>query len=412
MENKKVFKNTLKILLFSVLIGLSGGVLGTLFSKCIALVTGVRSNNSWLIYFLPIAGFLIVFIYDKLKVTGVGTNQVIKNCTGETKLSPLITPAIFVCSAISHLFGASVGREGAALQLGGGLTSLFERIFKLEDEETQILTYCGMAALFSAVFGTPIAAFIFALQIVFVWKIRFKAVVPTFVSSLIAYSFAVLLGSHPERFHIGNIPNFSGLLLLSVVSFSVLCGLVAMFFCYSIEWCEKLFKKLFKNAYLRVAAGGIVTVVLTLLVKCNDYNGAGVNIIEKIFEAGEFKPEAFFVKMVFTCIAVAAGYKGGEIVPTLFIGATFGALLASIVGLPVAFGAVIGMTALFCGVTNCPLAAIALSLEMFSGKCALYIIIASIISFFVSGNISLYSAQKPYSLKQFFKFSKKSLKNT
>lgn len=405
-------KSALKLIGLYLLTGILSGALGTLFSKTIALVTNIRSQNNFIIYLLPIAGLLIVFMYDKLKVTGVGTNQVIKNCTGEAELSPLITPAIFLGSAISHLFGASVGREGAALQLGGGLASFLSRTFKLDATKKQILTYCGMAGLFSAVFGTPFAAFVFTLQIAYVWKIRLNAVLPTLVSSISAYLVAIILGAHAERFTIGIIPSLSSTLILKVIILSSLSAVIAMLFCYSIECFENLFKKLFKNPYFRIVAGGVITVFITVLLKNNDYNGAGVHIIENIFENGTFKAEAFFIKLVLTCIAVASGYKGGEIVPTLFIGATFGSLIASLIGLPVAFGAAVGMTALFSGVTNCPIAAIVLSLELFSGGGAIYMLIASIISYALSGNISLYSAQKPYKLIKPFKYFKKYPKNT
>ena len=405
-------KSALKLIGLYLLTGILSGALGTLFSKTIALVTNIRSQNNFIIYLLPIAGLLIVFMYDKLKVTGVGTNQVIKSSTGEAKLSPLITPAIFLGSAISHLFGASVGREGAALQLGGGLAAFLSRIFKLDVKHMQILTYCGMAGLFSAVFGTPFAAFVFTLQIAYVWKIRLNAILPTLVSSISAYLVAALLGTHAERFNIGNIPSISLVIILKVIVISSLAALVAMLFCYSIKWFEVSFEKLFKNPYFRIIAGGIITVFITILLKNNDYNGAGVHIIENIFEAGTFKAEAFFIKLVLTCIAVASGYKGGEIVPTLFIGATFGSLIASLIGLPVSLGAAVGMTALFSGVTNCPIAAIVLSLELFSGGGAVYMIIASIISYALSGNISLYSAQKAYKLIKPFKYFKKYPKNT
>ena len=410
--DKTHIKSALKLICLYLLTGILCGALGTLFSKVIALVTDIRTQNSFIIYLLPISGLLVVFMYDKLKVTGVGTNQVIKSSVGEANLSPLITPAIFFGSAISHLFGASVGREGAALQLGGGLASFLSRVFKLDATKKQILTYCGMAGLFSAVFGTPFAAFIFTLQIAYVWKIRLNAVLPTLVSSISAYLVAALLGAHAERFTIGIIPSLSSTLILKVIILSSLSAVVAMLFCYSIECFENLFEKLFENPYFRIVAGGVITVFITVLLKNNDYNGAGVNIIENIFEHGTFKPEAFFIKLVLTCIAVASGYKGGEIVPTLFIGATFGSLIASLIGLPIALGAAIGMTALFSGVTNCPIAAIVLSLELFSGSGALYMIVASIIAFALSGNISLYSAQKPYKLINLSKYFKKYSKNT
>lgn len=408
---KRLLKIT-KLFLIYLLTGFLCGILGTLFSKTISLVTGVRSQNNWIIFLLPIAGLLIVFLYKKLKVYTVGTNQVIENCTNDENLSPLITPSIFMGSVFSHLCGASVGREGAALQLGGGLASFLSRTFSLDNTQKQILTYCGMAGVFSAVFGTPFAAFIFALQITYVWKIRLNAVLPTLISSFTAYFTAINIGAHPERFALNKIPNLTVLTLFKVIFISLLSALLAMFFCYSLRWTEKLFEKLFKNPYIRIVSGGIITVFLTVLLKTTDYNGAGVNVIENIFENVSFENEAFFLKLIFTCIAVGSGYKGGEIVPTLFIGATFGSLIASLIGLPVALGGAVGMAALFSGVTNCHIAAIVLCLELFSGNGIFYIIIAVFVALLFSGNISLYSAQKPYKLIKLSITSKKYVKNS
>jgi len=396
------FKSVLNLIFLSLLIGVFSGVIGTLFAKCISFVTTIRIQYVNLIYLLPLAGLFIVFLYKKLKVSGVGTNQVISSCEENTGVSFLLMPAIFLGTAISHLFGASVGREGAALQIGGGLASLLSRIFHLDEQKRKILTYCGMAGLFSAVFGTPLAAFFFSLQIAYVWKINLKSVIPTFIASGLSYFTSKLLNAHHEHFYIKSLPDFSLGLILKVILIAILSALIAMLFCYSLRWSKKLFKYLFKNEYLRIAIGGIITVFLTVLLRNTDYNGAGINIIEQIFENGNFAPEAFFIKLVFTCIAIASGFKGGEIVPSLFIGATFGALIASLLGIPVELGALVGMTALFCGATNCPLAAIFLSLEMFSGKGLLFILISVLVSYVVSGRISLYSAQK-IKFESFFK---------
>lgn len=398
------FIDNIKLIGLGLLTGILGGVLGALFSKTLTLVTDFRSQNNWLVYFLPFAGLLSVAIYKFLKTTEMSTNTVIKSCKEENTISPALTPAIFICSAISHLFGASVGREGAALQLGGGLATILSKLFRLDDTDRQILIYCGMAGLFSAVFGTPIAAFVFALQIVYVWRINYKAILPCFITSFTAYITSVGLGTHPERFEFNSVSvTFS--VIFKTIIISIFSAFLAMLFCYSLKYTEKSFKRLFKNSFLRIAVGGIITVLLTIIVKSNDYNGAGVKIIEHIFTNGEFKPEAFILKLVFTCVAVGTGFKGGEIVPTLFIGATFGSLAASSLGIPVTLGAVIGMTTLFGGVTNCPLAAIFLSLEMFSGKGLIYIVISAIISYLFSGRISLYSAQKVIDFKKFIKNS-------
>lgn len=400
------FKNNCCLIIrglsLSVIVGLISGIIGAVFSKSISLVTVVRNANSWLIYFLPIAGILSVTLYKLLNVSGMGTNQVIKSANGKNALSPLLAPTVFIGSVLSHLCGASVGREGAALQLGGSISTFFGSLFHLEEKERQILIYCGMAGLFSAVFGTPFAAFIFALEVAYVGHIWLKAVFPTLLSSVTAYFIAILLGSHPERFSISELPQLSFSVIWKVVLISLLGAVISMLLCFSLKYCERLFKKLFINEFVRIAIGGAIIVLLTLILKTTDYNGAGIDVIERIFDEGTVNYEAFLLKLIFTSVSVAAGFKGGEIIPTLFIGAAFGASSASLLGMYPPLGAAVGMTALFCGVTNCPLAAILLSVEMFSGEGWLYVIITAVISFLLSGRVSLYSAQKVAGFKDLF----------
>ena len=384
------------------LIGIMCGIVGTLFAKCIALVTSIRTQHSYLLYFLPVAALVSVGAYKLFKVSGMGTNEVIKNTYGNDTVSPLLAPAVFIGSVISHLFGASVGREGAALQLGGGISAYLGLKLKLANEEKRIITFCGMAGLFSAVFGTPFAAFAFALEIVFVGHIYYKAILPSFISSFAAYFTAALLGAHTERFNLKNIPEINFSIIWKIIVIAMLCALISMLFCYAIKYSERIFKKLFKNEYIRIASGGVIIVLLTLISGSTDYNGAGIDVIEKLFDEGSFKPEAFLLKMLFTAVAVGAGFKGGEIIPTLFIGATFGGLAGTFLGLTPDFSAAIGITALFCGVTNCPIASIFLALEMFSGKGFFYVALTALISFLLSGRVSLYSAQKTEGFKDLF----------
>ena len=395
------FKNYIKLLLLSLLVGISGGVVGGIFARLITLITNVRLANGWLICFLPIAGVLIVFIYKKLDIMGVGTDNVLKSVNRELAINGKLTVGIFITAAISHLFGASVGREGAALQIGGGISAFLSKKFNLSNDDTKILIRVGMAAVFSAVFGTPLAAFVFALEVAEVGKIHLKSVLPCLVSSFSAFGIALLIGIHPERFHLANTPVFSGGILWRIAVLTLLCAGLAILFACSLHFSEKVAHKFFKSPYLRIIVGGGLLLALTVLVGNQDYNGAGVGVIERIFDPNyinpnslDYSPFAFALKIVFTCIAVSAGFKGGEIVPTLFIGATFGALVADLVGMPTEFGAALGMILLFCGVTDCLLASVCLSFELFNGVGFFYFIIPSVIVFFISGKFSLYAEQK------------------
>lgn len=401
MTVKKILSH-LKLLLLYIVTGIVCGGIGTLFSKSISFVTTIRHNTPWTLYLLPVAGIVSVALYQLLKVTDMGTNHVIRSTRDTNDISPKLLPAVFSASVLSHLFGASVGREGAALQLGGSTAVYVSRLLKLDRSIEKTLIYCGMAGVFASVFGTPLAAAFFALEVVFVGHLYYRALFPVCITSFVSYYTAMLLGARAERFAIVSVPSFSFDTVWKTVLISFLAAGVSILFCLSLKYTERLFEHLFRNAYLRIALGGIVVVLLTVAVGNYDYNGAGTDVIERIFHNGEFSHIAFLLKLLFTAIAVGSGFKGGEIVPTLFIGATFGALMGTLFGLPVAFAAALCMIVLFCGVTNCPLASIFLAAELFSGKGIGYMAIAVVVCYCASGKISLYSAQQVDGLKKWF----------
>lgn len=394
------FKKYLKFLAICVLLGISGGIIGAAFSISIGLVTQLRQSNGWLICLLPIASLLIVFIYKLLGISDMGTNSVLKSADDKNALSSKLPLGIVVCSIISHTLGASVGREGAALQIGGGAATFFAQKFGLSNRQRQILVRAGMSAVFAAVFGTPLAAFFFALEIVRVGVLHIKSTIPCFLTAFTGYYTALFFGAHPERFNLLVVPKFSFDIAWKIGVLTLLVSLLSIGFCYSLKYTSKFAKSFIKNPYIRISLGGAIVLLLTVIVGNQDYNGAGVHIVEHIFEASfnpsslSFRPEAFLLKLIFTSVCVAAGFKGGEIVPTLFIGATFGALVATVLGFSVGFGAALGMILLFCGVTNCPLASLFLGIELFSGVGMYYLLPTIAVCFFLSGKVSLYSAQK------------------
>jgi len=387
-------KNCLKWLVLCAVAGICSGIIGAWFSLGVEAVTELRIRFDCLIYFLPLGGVLSVLVYRLFKTNGQGTNNVLKAMRGEGEVSPKLAPSIFTAALFSHLFGASVGREGAAVQIGGSLAAFLSKIFKLEKEEIRILTYCGMAGVFSAVFGTPFAAVFFALEVAVVGKIYIKAIVPTLLTSICAYFTSVFLGTRPERFKIEELGKTNALSVAKTVLIVIAAAALSIAFCYVLKFGKSFFQRLFKWEIVKIAAGAIVIVLLTLAVGTKDYSGAGTSVIEAVFAGEETQKAAFLIRFVFAAIAVSAGFKGGEIIPTLFIGATFGAFAASLLGIPTALGGLVGLTAMFCGATNCLFASIVLSLELFSGKGAGFVIMAAVISFFISGKISLYSAQK------------------
>lgn len=399
--NKKIenaFNYIFTFLKWSVIAALTGavsGLVGTIFHVSIEAATSMREYRPSLIYFLPFAGLFIIALY---RICGMlenkGTDAVISSVRDEGKVPFLLAPLIFVSTFITHLFGGSAGREGAALQLGGSIGSMIGRLISLDDKDMHIIVMCGMSGMFSALFGTPLAAVFFALEVISVGEIYYSGLIPCLVSAIVAYALSVLCGVEPTRFVIAEIPDYSSVLLLKTVGIAILCAILSMVFCIVMHGAAKGLKKTFKNEFVRVFAGGVIIVVLTKLLGTTDYNGAGMNIITAAVTEGHAKPLAWAFKIIFTAITIGAGYKGGEIVPTLFIGAAFGCVLSPIFGVDPTFGAAVGIVALFCGVVNCPIASIMLSIELFGAHGILFFAVAAGVSYMLSGYYGLYHSQK------------------
>ena len=390
-KNMPVF---LRVVLISVLIGVVCGLTGAAFVKAISFVTSIRENNDWVLYLLPLFGLVVAVLYRKFEIEGTGTNHIIKSVRTNKRVSPLLGVAVFFGTVFSHLGGASVGREGAALQLGGSIGEFFAEKFKIPEGFRRILVMSGMSACFSALFGTPVAAFVFVLEVVRVGERCLAAMPPAFISGGIAFLVANSLGVEPEQFPLSSVPDFSFNVLWKFVVIAAVGAYVSEFFVYALHYSEKGFKKLLKNEYIRVVVGGVILIALTKIVGTNDYNGGGMNVLHHIFTDGTVHYEAFLLKIIFTAISVGACFRGGEIVPTLFVGGTFGGAAASLLGLDPAFGAAVGIVTLFSGVTNCPVSTIILACAMFGVEGVGYFSIASIISYALSGKVSLYKGRK------------------
>ena len=378
----------------ALLTGAVGGAVGAAFRYSVNLVTDVRLNNPWLHYLLPAGGLAIAFLYRVTKLSGhADTNLIINSVRSDSKVPILLAPVIFISTVITHLFGGSAGREGAALQLGGCIGSFFGRVFRLNEKDLPIAVMCGMSGLFSALFGTPLTATVFAMEVISVGIFYYSAFLPCIVSSLTAYSITSLFGLEPTAYELTKIPalNFQNIALTAVIG--IAAAVVSILFCVSLEQTHRLAAKYLKNEYLRTAVGGAVIVLLTLIVGTR-YNGIGGDVIASAITRGEALPYDFILKMLFTAITIGFGYKGGEIIPTFFIGATMGAVLAPLLGMPAEFGAAAGLIALFCAVVNCPIASIILSIELFGSAGLIFFAIALAVSYMLSGYYSLYSGQK------------------
>ncbi len=390
---KNYITEIFKWFFLALLTGTLSGIIGSLFDLAVEYVTTIRAEHSFIIYLLPLGGIIITIIYRLLKVKNIGTDHIIKSVREKEVVPFALLPAIFSGTVITHFLGGSAGREGAALQLGGSIGSKIGSLFKLNENEMHIIIMCGMSGVFSAIFGTPVTAAIFVIEVASVGLFHHNALLPNLTASLSALYIAKLFNIHPVRFTLSASPDLNAVNMLKLTALSIAVAVVSMIFCFVMHKTHKVSAKYIKNDYLRAFSGGLIIVILTLLVGNNDYNGAGMNIIEKAI-SGETVPYAFLLKIIFTAVTIGFGFKGGEIIPTMFIGATFGCFAGPLFGLPADFSAAIGLIALFCAVINCPIASIILSIELFGTDNIVFFAVACAVSYVFSGYFSLYGTQK------------------
>ncbi len=384
---------TLKWLVLSVVIGILCGLLGALFYNGVVFATNAREQYPFILYALPFAGLFIVFLYKRLHISGVGTDHIVESAREGTPLPLRLVPAIFIGTILTHLCGGSAGREGAALQIGGGIGNNVGKLFRLTEEDLKIATMAGMAAVFSALFGTPITATVFVASFLVVGHVYTAMYFPGFISAISAYAIARYFGMVPFAAKLVQ-PELDIVIFLKVMLLALIGAMVSALFVKTLHFTGEMYKRYLKNEYLRVVVGAGLIIALTLLLGTRDYNGAGGSVIGRALTEGQAVPYAFLLKILFTALTLEAGFKGGEIVPSFFIGSTFGAFFGSLLGISPQFGAAIGLVVVFGGATNTLIAPIFLAIEAFgAGEGTVYFTMAAIISFMMSGYNGLYSKQ-------------------
>ncbi len=397
-EIKNAVENNLKYFLkwafLSILIGCAGGLIGGVFGLAIKKAAGFFGSCHWLLYLLPVSGCLIVWLYRTFHEEGNrGTNMVLDSISSDASITPATGPLIFISTVLTHLTGGSAGREGAALQLGGSIGSLIGKALHLDQRDLKIAVMCGMSGCFGALFGTPLAAAVFCMEVISIGVMYYAALVPCLFSSLIGAGISGKLGLSAEHFTIVEIPEFGLKPAVLIIVLGILCALISMTFCVFLHEAEHWYRRFFKNPYIRILAASLILIGLTLVTGTMAYNGSSMGLIEQAIE-GHVPYEAFFLKAVFTAVTLGAGYKGGEIVPTLCVGATFGCAVGMLLGFSPSLCAACGMIALFAGVTNCPVSSILIAFEMCGFEAMPYFALAVAVSFTLSGYYGLYKSQK------------------
>lgn len=373
------------------LIGGIGGIIGSVFHIGVNYATQVRLAHPWVLYLLPVLGVIIAGLYRVTKVEGKDTNAVIESVHFGKNVPVLLVPVIFVSTVLTHLGGGSAGREGAALQIGGGIGHTTGRLLHLGEKDLPLATLCGMSAVFSALFGTPLTAAVFAMEVISVGVFYYAGLIPCLTAALVGYLVSLMMKVPPTRFAVAD-PGLDAWTMVLVILLAIGCAVVSILFCRGLQETGRRAARLLPNPFIRAFVGGVLVIGLTLLVGNTDYNGAGMEVVGRAI-GGEVGGWAWLLKLLFTAVTIGFGFKGGEVVPSFFVGACFGCVLGGFLGLPAGFGAAIGLVAVFCGAVNCPIASVFLSIELFGTGDLLYFAMACAISYLLSGYCGLYSSQ-------------------
>ncbi|WP_231582721.1 voltage-gated chloride channel family protein [Pedobacter sp. BMA] len=412
--------------LITIPVAVSIGSMVALFLWLLQGAIHLRFANKWLLYLLPLAGIVIHLIYKVAgKSSEKGNNLILTEITKPENGVPMVmAPLILVTTIITHLFGGSAGREGTAVQIGGSIAGTFGKWFRLDEHEIRILLTAGIAAGFGAVFGTPLTGAIFAMEVLVIGKINYTSLLPCLIAGIVGDLTVAAWGIHHTPYRIDIIPDSSYflsdylpvnlLLLFKVILSAIAFGLASYIFSLAIHLVKSFFSNIGKNKWLIPVCGGLTIILLTLLLGKPDYLSLGVDpeykgavTIASAFHAGGAEHFSWLWKTIYTAITLGTGFKGGEVTPLFYIGATLGNTLAGWMDAPVGLFAALGFIAVFAGATNTPLACTVMGVELFGSQYILFFAVACFTAYLFSGQAGIYTAQEPGIPKLFSKSKQK-----
>lgn len=394
VDNQFSIKYALKWVFICACVGIFSGLASALFLVSLEWVSNYRDGHLWIIWLLPLGGLFIGLLYYHFgKDVVKGNNLILEEYENPKKTIPfLMAPMVLTGTLITHLFGGSAGREGTAVQMGSAIADQFSTVFALSKSERKTILIIGISAGFASIFGTPLAGALFALEVLFFSKINFKSIIPSFFTAYIAYFVVEFLEVKHTHYSIPFVPNISitnlGLIILAGIVF----GLTAMLFSKTTHFFGQLFSKFIAFPPIRPLIGGTILAIAFYFIGNTKFIGLGIPVIVDSFEnvSGNFD---FLLKILFTAFTLGAGFKGGEVTPLFFIGATLGSALSAFIPLPIALLAGMGFVAVFSGATHTPVACTIMGMELFGIDCGIYIGLSCLIAYFCSGYIGIYSSQ-------------------
>ncbi len=384
-----------KWVVLATLVAALAGSASALFLFCLDWATQTREANRWLIWGLPVAGFMVGWVYLKFgQHVEAGNNLLIDEIHDPQKVVTLrMAPFVLVSTVVSHLFGASVGREGTAVQMGGALSDQLTHIFKLNTADRRMVLMAGISAGFASVFGTPLAGAVFALEVLAIGRIRLDALLPCVIAAVVADQVGLMWGVQHTHYEVGWVPPITVWLLVAMVVAGAVFGLTGKLFADGTHALSGVMKKHIAYAPLRPLLGGAVIAAVVMWGSFDRYIGLGIPVMVEAF-AHPLAPTDFLGKMAFTIASLGSGFKGGEVTPLFYIGATLGNALAPLLDAPFALLAAVGFVAVFAGAANTPIASTLMAMELFGAETGVFAALACVMSYVCSGHSGIYRAQR------------------
>ncbi|GGK69024.1 chloride channel protein [Rufibacter glacialis] len=385
----------LRWLVLALVVGVLAGSASALFLWLLDWATAFRETHLWIIAFLPVAGFLIGWLYHRWgKEAEAGNNAVLRAIQqpAATQVPLIMAPLVLVATILTHLVGGSAGREGTAAQMGGALADQVARLFRLRPRYRQLLLICGLSAGFSSVFGTPLAGAIFGVEVFLLGHLRYQALLPSLLAALIAHVVTTAWGIEHTLFPVVEGPTLTGWTLGATLLAGICFGLAARLFSWATQAVSHTFKTTIAYPPLRPVVGGVLLVLVVWGLGTTKYIGLGIPTIEQAFVSG-LPPYDFLLKLALTALTLGCGFKGGEVTPLFFIGATLGNALFPWFPLPLEVFVALGFVAVFAGASNTPLACSLMAMELFGAGIGVYAALACGVAYLFSGHSGIYGAQ-------------------